>query len=261
MLIICSECGKEYSDQAKSCPHCGAITSQNRYISNNMRGSYNRNINYASQYNNINGTNGSGCGVVLVIIIALILGFIGFKLFFGGLGQLGLDKDSMKSTFKDIWEDNSFWDSDTSSNSSVLSTNKVYNIGEKITTNKFEITVTNVEEKSIVGSRYMDESAGEGNTYVCCIIKIKNISNEPIGMFSQPSFNLIDDNNITYNIDVGASTLYSSEVVDTSKAISDLNPGVTVNDTGVFEIGKSYYTQNNFNLKISADKTILVRIK
>lgn len=37
MLIICSECGKEYSDQAKSCPHCGAKTSQNRYISSNTR--------------------------------------------------------------------------------------------------------------------------------------------------------------------------------------------------------------------------------
>lgn len=53
MLIICSECGKEYSDQAKSCPHCGAMTSQNRYISSNMKGSYNRNIDYSNQNNNI----------------------------------------------------------------------------------------------------------------------------------------------------------------------------------------------------------------
>lgn len=109
MLIICSECGKEYSDQAKSCPHCGAITSQNRYISNNNSG-----INYSYQNkthtnNDINGTNGSGCAVVLIVIIALVLGFIGFKLFFGGLGLLGLDKDSMKSTFKDAWEFE-FWE-------------------------------------------------------------------------------------------------------------------------------------------------------
>lgn len=40
MLIICSECGKEYSDQAKSCPHCGAITSRNKYISNNSESNY-----------------------------------------------------------------------------------------------------------------------------------------------------------------------------------------------------------------------------
>lgn len=40
MLIICSECGKEYSDQAKSCPHCGAITYQNRYISSNTKRNY-----------------------------------------------------------------------------------------------------------------------------------------------------------------------------------------------------------------------------
>lgn len=263
MLIICSECGKEYSDQAKSCPHCGAITSQNRYISNNMRGSYNRNINYPHQNNNMNGTNGSGCGVVLVIIIAVIVGFICLKLLFGFLGKIGLDKDTMKSTFKDMWEEDSFWDGDTSSNlnSSHSTSNKVYNIGDKITTNKFEITVINVEEKSTVGSSYMNESAGEGNTYICCRIKIKNISNEPISTFSQPSFSLVDGKNISYNIDIGASTLYGTEVDDTSKAISDLNPGVTVNDTGVFEIGKGYYSQNSFKLKINADKTILVKVK
>ena len=71
MLIICSECGKEYSDQAKSCPHCGAITSQNRYISNN---SY-QNKTYANNGINKN-TSGSGCSAVLAIILLLGLFFI-----------------------------------------------------------------------------------------------------------------------------------------------------------------------------------------
>lgn len=47
MIIICSECGKEYSDQANTCPHCGAITSQNRYISNNIQGTNSCNINHS----------------------------------------------------------------------------------------------------------------------------------------------------------------------------------------------------------------------
>lgn len=258
MLIICSECGKEYSDQAKTCPHCGAITSQNRYISSN-KGSINR--SYPN--NNIGGTNGGGC---LTIVILLILFFIGFKLFFGSLGLLGLDKDTMKSTFKEAW-DFKFWDNDTSSksksssSSSVSSTNRIYNIGEKITTDKFEITVVNVEEKSTIGSKYTGETAGEGNTYICFKIRIKNISNEPIGTFSQPSVSLVDSKNTTYNIDISASTLYAIEADDTSQALSDLNPGVIVNDTGVFQIGKEYYSRNTFKLKISADKTVLVKIK
>lgn len=242
MLIICSECGKEYSDQAKNCPHCGAITAQNKYISSNMTG---RNNIYQ---NNINGTNGSGCGVVLVLIIALILGFIGFKLFFGGLGKLGLDKDTMESTFKDIWEEDSFWTGDT--------TNKVYDIGEKITTDKFEITVTEVEEKSTVGT---DTSAGEGNTFVCVSIKVKNITGKSIGIVSQPTYHLADGKDINYYSEFLASLNYQVEKGHGNQP--DLNPGVTIYDHEVFKIDKKYYAQNTFNLEIWAGETITVKIK
>jgi len=250
MLIICSECGKEYSDQAKSCPHCGAITSQNRYISGNMT---RRNNPYQ---NNINGTNGSGCSVVLVLIISLILGFIGFKLFFGGLGKLGLDKDTMKSTFKDIWEEDSFWDGGTSSNSSLFSSNKVYNIGEKITTDEFEITVTDIEEKPTVGT---NTSAGEGNTFVCVSIKIKNITGKSIGIVTQPTYHLVDGKGIDYYNDFFASLNYQVEKGHGNQP--DLNPGVTIYEHNVFKIDKKYYIQNTFNLEIWAGKTITVKIK
>lgn len=253
MLIICSECGKEYSDQAKSCPHCGAITSQNRYISNNIRG---RNINYPSQSNNINGTNVSGCGAVLIIIIALIGGFICLKLLFGFLGQIGLDKDTMESTFKNAWEEDSFWDSDTGSNLSLFSKDKVYNIGEKITTDEFEITVTDVEEKSTVGN---DTSAGDGNIFVCVTIKIKNITGKSMGIISQPNFNLVDGKDIDYYNDFFASLEYSIEKGTGNQP--DLNPGVSIYDSQVFKIDKKYYNQNTFNLEIWAGKSILVKIK
>lgn len=65
MLIICSECGKEYSDQAKSCPHCGAITSQNRYISNNIGSSYMKNKNSSSE--------GIEIVKILLFIIAIVI--------------------------------------------------------------------------------------------------------------------------------------------------------------------------------------------
>lgn len=250
MLIICSECGKEYSDQAKNCPHCGAITSRNRYISNNIIG---RNTPYQ---NNINGTNSSGCAVVLVFIISLIMCFICLKLLFGGLGKIGLDKDTMESTFKDAWEDDSFWDSNTNSSSSLFSNDKVYNIGEKITTDEFEITVTDVEEKSTVGT---DTSAGDGNTFICVTIKIKNITGKSIGIASRPSYNLVDGKDINYYSEFFASLKYQVEKGNGNQP--DLNPGVTIYDNEVFKIDKKYYTQNTFNLEIWAGKTILVKIK
>ena len=128
-------------------------------------------------------------------------------------------------------------------------------------TDKFEIAIMNVEQKTTVGTIFFKKEAGNGNTFVCIRVRIKNISNEPIGTFSQPYFKLVDGNNTTYNTDIDASSSYVTEVEDTSKFLSDLNPGVTIYDTGVFQIGKDYYAQNSFNLIIKADKKILFKIK
>ena len=253
MLIICSKCGKEYSNQAKSCPHCGTITSQNRYISNNN--------NYQDKMHANNGINkstgGSSCGAILAIVLLLGLFFIGYKLFFGALGELGIEKDDIKSSLEDAWNH----DSKKSETKSSYEYTKTYNIGDKITTNKFEITVTDVTERSKVGTQIFNESASDGNTFLCVRIKIKNISSEPIKTFSQPTFNLIDSKNVTYSSDISASAYYATEVNTTANALSDLNPDVSVTDAYVFELGKSHYFQNTFNLKINADKTILVKIK
>ena len=121
--------------------------------------------------------------------------------------------------------------------------------------------MTDVEERANVGTKIFNESAGESNTFICVRIKIKNISDKPIGTFSQPTFDLIDSKNVAYNFDISATAYYATEVNTTKNALSDLNPAVTITDAYVFEIGKSLYLQNTFNLKISADKTILVKIK
>lgn len=249
MLIICSECGKEYSNQAKSCPYCGAITSKNKFISNNKQ---HNNDGYSYK----NNENGNGCAVVLVIIFALILGFIALKLLFGGLGELGITKDDMTSTFKDAWKDDSFWKEDTSSKSSLYSNDKVYNIGEKINTDELEITVTDVEEKTSVGT---NTSAGEGNTFICVSIKIKNITGKSMGIASRPMYNLVDGKNINYNSEFIASLNYQMEKGHGNQP--DLNPGVTIYEHEVFKIDKKYYSQNTFNLEIWAGKKIIVKIK
>lgn len=106
MLIICSECGKEYSDQAKSCPHCGAITSQNRYISNSMRGNYNRNIDYSNQNNNI------GAKLILAFFIIAGLLFFWSKIgFFDIIGNvIGSGTPSPDGTYKAVTVDKLFED-------------------------------------------------------------------------------------------------------------------------------------------------------
>lgn len=113
MLIICSECGKEYSDQAKSCPHCGAITSKNRYISNNRGGSYNRNTDYSNQDNNI--------VVKLFLAILIIAGFCFFSWKIGAFDVIknivGSGIPSPDGTYKAVTVDKLYDDLD---NNAVL---------------------------------------------------------------------------------------------------------------------------------------------
>ena len=54
-----------------------------------------------------------------------------------------------------------------------------YNIGDKITTNLYEITVTNVEERTKVGvPKYYKTVDDYYYTLVCATIEMKNITNE-----------------------------------------------------------------------------------
>lgn len=68
MKIICSECGKEYSDEEKYCIYCGAKTSDNRYINNNV-----------NRYNYNHNTNNTGIGILQ---LALAIGIIIIIIFF-----------------------------------------------------------------------------------------------------------------------------------------------------------------------------------
>lgn len=212
--------------------------------------------------------------LILGIIVLILLALFTFKMKYyntnsnkyskSNISENSLSYDIQKNIDKDISDSvekkSSNYDYSYKSTYSNQSSYSHYNIGDTITTSKFEITVISVEERSTIGTQYFSESAGEGNTYLCFRVKIKNISNEPIGMFSQPSFSLTDSKNITYHTDLSASAYYGVEVDDTSKAISDLNPGVTIYDSGVFQLGKEYYSRNTFKLIIDADRKITVNI-
>lgn len=74
-LVSCKECGKEISDEAASCPHCGAPTVWGKKQAKKERRKRRGNVQ------------GAGC---LLIILAILLGFtiIGapFGMFLGVLG-------------------------------------------------------------------------------------------------------------------------------------------------------------------------------
>jgi hypothetical protein len=129
-------------------------------------------------------------------------------------------------------------------------------VGETYTTEKFEITVISVEMKEKVGSEFFESEPAEGGEYVAVRWKYKNISKEPIGMFSTPSLKLLNPDGIQFDADIGASSAHATELDLTAKVVSDLNPGITVEDAEVFEVEKGSFDGATWQLLIEADEDV-----
>jgi hypothetical protein len=135
---------------------------------------------------------------------------------------------------------------------------KVYIVGEAVPADKVEITVTKFEEKDQVGNEFVNKSVSEGGTFVAIQYKIKNTSKKPVGMFDYPSVRLVDGEGTEYDSDIDASSNYALETnVDNAKIASDLNPGITVTDTKVFEVSKESFDGGTWFIKVGDEKVKL----
>jgi hypothetical protein len=135
---------------------------------------------------------------------------------------------------------------------------KLYIVGEAVPADKVEITVTKFEEKDQVGNEFVNKSVSEGGTFVAIQYKIKNTSKKPVGMFDYPSVRLVDGEGTEYDSDIDASSNYALETnVDNAKIASDLNPGITVTDTKVFEVSKESFDGGTWFIKVGDEKVKL----
>ena len=141
-------------------------------------------------------------------------------------------------------------------------TESTYSVGDLIVARDFEITVENVGIADEVGGKYLKTSPSEGGVYVTVDISYKNTSDKPQGMFSTPSLNIIDPNGVKYSSDISASSYYATEKEPDRKVLSDINPGIKVNDNKAFEISKEIYGDGEgWKILIKADKEFYVNIK
>lgn len=172
----------------------------------------------------------TGLGLFIVLIIILV--------------SVGGDKDKSENTT-------------TSSSNESGDTKKaeqvVYKVNEPIKSDSVELTITSIQEKKQVGSEYFQSNPSEGGTYVAVQWKYKNTSDKPIGMFSHPRINLVDSAGTSYDADIDASGNYATEIKLDRKIVSDLNPGITVNDASVFEVSKESYAKGEWSLMIKSD--------
>jgi len=153
------------------------------------------------------------------------------------------------------------------SNNSTATENKSeaqevrYKVGDVFKTDKFKIIINSAEERSIVGSQYFEKKPSQGGTFVAVQLQYKNITDKPIGSFSTPTIKLVDKNGTEYSADAGASGNFATELKLDRKILSDLNPGITVNDAAIFEVSKEQYAKSGWSLAIKADKDTTVAIK
>ena len=127
----------------------------------------------------------------------------------------------------------------------------MYAVGEVVPADQLEVTVSNFEEKSIVGNEYINKQASEGGTFVAIQYTMKNISDKPVGMFDYPVIKLVDEKGTEYESDIDASSNYAIETdIDNSKIMSDLNPGISVTDTEVYEISQEMFAQGKWYIQI-----------
>jgi hypothetical protein len=94
--------------------------------------------------------------------------------------------------------------------------------------------------------------------YVALKYKYKNITEEPIGMFGQPSASLIAPGGTEYTRDTGASASYAGEEEIDEKLVSDLNPGIAVTTVDVFEVSKEKISENGWKIVFDTDPRVEV---
>ena len=137
---------------------------------------------------------------------------------------------------------------------------EVKKLNEAVAVGDFEYTVTKMETLTSLGNEYVSKDVSDGGVFVAIQYTIKNTGKEPAHFLSYPSTNLMDSEGTIYSSDVEASTNYATQTnIDNSKIISDLNPGISVTETSVYEVAESSFADGEWFFTI--DKNAKVKIK
>ena len=138
-------------------------------------------------------------------------------------------------------------------------TEVTYKIGDTIAFKEYEVTVENVTTTNQVGGEYFKSTPASGGIYVCVDIMYKNITDEPISGFDDPTIKLVDSKGTKYSNDISASAYYATEKDTDRKILSDLNPGISVTDNYVFEVSEESYNNSSWYLLIDGKAKIEVK--
>ena len=118
------------------------------------------------------------------------------------------------------------------------------------TIGNFEVQIDGVRFTNRVGSGFFEEQANDGELYVTGILTYKNIGNKPISAFETPDLHLIDSNGNRYDPNIGLSSSYATELDINQNVLSDINPGITHQDSSVFVVANSLFDPEIWNYEV-----------
>lgn len=132
----------------------------------------------------------------------------------------------------------------------------IYNIGDTVKAKQLEVTVTKFEEMDVIGDPgFLGKKVSDGGTLVAIQYTMKNVSDKPVGMFSYPSVNLVDEKGTKYDSDIDGTSAYAVETkIDDSKMFSDLNPDISVTSVEVYEVSKTKFAEGTWFIQIGDSK-------
>lgn len=233
MNKICKNCGKEIDSNSEHCPNCGKY--QFRVPT---------------------------WAIVLIAIKCTIVLFVLFILTIACASSTG---DNDTSSNKSNTENKKQVESNKSNTEDKKKTQEVvYNVGDTISTKKFDLTITSVHEATEVGTKYFSEKAKEGAKFIIVDMKYTNKTDKVITYLNLPGISLYDTTtNVKYDKN-GTATSYYQIYNDIDEiGYDDLAPGLTVYDSKVYEISSDLYQNHSWQLKISniADNIVIVNVK
>lgn len=128
-----------------------------------------------------------------------------------------------------------------------------FQIGETVTTDNFEFTVTNAYVLDSLGA---GKKVPEGAVYVAVEYEYKNISKQAISSWNLPDVRLSDGNDAVYSQDMDASWYFDG--YSDSKIMSDMNPGIKSKDAKIFEVAVEVLNAGGMKAYVKADKEFFV---
>jgi len=140
-----------------------------------------------------------------------------------------------------------------------LINNPRFKIGEKFQTDELEISVISVKTFNSIGDPdWGGTKAAQGGVLVGAVYSIKNITKEPLGVFSTSiDVKLVNSDGTKFSEDDTATFSYQVEIGTDDKFLDNLNPGITVKDACVFEISKEMWNIPGWYLLIEGKKIIV----